>query len=346
MTRVGIDSLHRRPTSVDASAHVRDDVRDRVSSALLERAAMIASDAVALIGHGRDEALERDHALRVGGSLIQLLAAAVGGWPVDPGGLLIANLRTALLERAITLEQVFAFAYRIERAALDELALDAAIGAPSEAWPLVAQLVRRGSFDYLASLARRGFCEAAEADVTDALTSLHTRRVFDAVLLKETQRAGRLGYALALVVFDVDGLAALNERHGYGVGNRILERLGILMRRYFRQHDWVARYSDDAIAVLLTADDAEHAGDLADGARLMVSQRLAFTDRSGALVPITVSAGVVTVPATRAAAIDPERLLIAAEHALAGAKHGGRNRVDAVVHVPAIRALRRNSPSV
>src|SRR3954454_2555872 len=164
---MGIDSPHWRRTPADGGANVgtdvREDVRDRVSSILLDRAATIAGDAVTVIGDGRGEALERDHALRAGASLIQLLASAVSGPPVDPGGLLIANLRPALLERAITLEQVFAFAYRIERAALDELALDAAIGAPSEAWPLVAQLVRRGSFDYLAALAGRGRREPVEA---------------------------------------------------------------------------------------------------------------------------------------------------------------------------------------
>jgi GGDEF domain-containing protein len=108
----------------------------------------------------------------------------------------------------------------------------------------------------------------------------------------------------------------------------------------------VARYSDDAVAVLLTAHDAEHAGDLADRARLMVSERLAFTDRHGVLAPVTVSAGVVNLPATKEAAIDPERVLIAAEAALARAKQGGRNRVEVVAYAPATRALPRNSPSV
>ena len=65
--------------------------------------------------------------------------------------------------------------------------------------------------------------------------------MFDAVLAKELERAGRFGDAVSLILFDVDRLSTINKQHGYGVGDRMLERLGILIRQYFRQHDWVAR---------------------------------------------------------------------------------------------------------
>ena len=61
-----------------------------------------------------------------------------------------------------------------------------------------------------------------------------------------------LGYAVSLILFDVDRLSEINQQHGYGVGDKVLERLGILIRQYFRQHDWVARHSEDSIAVLLS----------------------------------------------------------------------------------------------
>jgi len=47
----------------------------------------------------------------------------------------------------VTVRQLFGLVYVIERAALDELALDESFGATSEAWPGVAQMVRRASFD-------------------------------------------------------------------------------------------------------------------------------------------------------------------------------------------------------
>ena len=63
------------------------------------------------------------------------------------------------------------------------------------------------------------------------------------MLAKELERGARFNVPLSLILFDVDRLSTINKQHGYGVGDKVLERLGILMRQYFRQHDWVARYT-------------------------------------------------------------------------------------------------------
>lgn len=322
------------------------DLRTRVATLLLDRAAVITADAAGLYPHTAGSSLDHDYGARLAQALIRLLAIAVREARVDPRGGPVATLRAAVLERSIEPEQLFALAYLTERSALDDLAFDGALGATSEAWPVVAQLVRRASFDYLGAFIARGHDDPTETTITDSLTTLHTRTVFDAVLLKESERSGRLGHSLALILFDVDRLSAINERHGYGVGNRILERIAILMRRYFRQSDWVARYRDDEIAVLLTGGDAEHAGDLAERARAMVEQRLGFTDhRNGTTIKVTISGAVVTIPGLTATLIDPERLLVEAEDGVARAKGAGRNRIESVSGSATSRALPRNSPS-
>jgi diguanylate cyclase (GGDEF)-like protein len=326
---------------------VQDDLRERVSNVLLDRATVITADTVAVFPYTVGAAIDSEQCARLGGALLRLLSAAVRDGHVDSRGELIAAVRALVFERSIETTHLFTCAYLVERTALDELALDASIGAMTEPWPLVAQLVRRGSFEYLGTYAgREPFGSSGGGTVTDTLTTLYTRPVFDAVLIKETERSGRLGYALALILFDVDGLSAINDAHGYGVGSQILERLGILMRRYFRQHDWVARHADDQFAVLLTGTDAAHAGELAERARVMVEQRLGFADHlSDAIVPVTVTAAVVNVAGTTGSVIDPERLLIDAEAALARAKQGGRNRVERAASLPTSRTLPRNWPS-
>jgi diguanylate cyclase (GGDEF)-like protein len=193
---------------------------------------------------------------------------------------------------------------------------------------LVAQMVRRASFDLLAAYAERAELEPAEAAIVDALTTLYTRPLFDAVLGKELERAGRFGYPMSLILFDVDRLSSINEQHGYGVGDRILERLGILIRQYFRQHDWVARLSEDAIVVLLSRTDAEHAAELAERVRATVEGRLEFVDhRNNKTVGVTLSAAVVNLQVAVGEMIDPDRLLSDAELAVERAKQQGRNRV-------------------
>lgn len=328
------------------SADAQNDLRGQVSTVLLERAEVVVADAAAMFSDATGGTLDRHYCRRLAGAMVRLLAAAVHDGRIDPRGGPVADLRGAVLERSLEPEQLFAFAYFTERSALDELALHERLGATGESWPSVAQLVRRASFDSLAAFVARSRHDPGESTVSDSLTTLHTRRVFDTVLLKETERSSRLGYSLALMLFDVDRLSLINERHGYGVGNRILERLGILMRTFFRQHDWVARYGDDEIAVLLTGSDADHAGALAERARTMVEERLRFTDhRTNQPVAVTVSAAVVDIKGSTAAIADSVRVLIEAEQAVARAKRGGRNRIEAVSGASATRALPHNLPS-
>ena len=330
----------------ETAARHQEDLREQVSRALLNRLDILTVDAVAILPHAGQVSLDRDFCERLANWLIRLLALAVRDAAVDERGMLVAQLRGAVLERSLETGHLFTLAYLVERTVLDELALDETIGATTEVWPVVAQLVRRGSFEYLALFGSRTQFDST-GSFTDALTTLHTRAMLDAVVLKETARAGRFGYPLALILFDVDGLAAINDLHGYGVGTRILERLGILMRTYFRQHDWVARYGDDEIAVLLTGPDAGHAVELAERVRQMVEARLAFTDhRKDQTVRVTISAAVIRVDAVAGTTIDPERLLVSVEAALRRAKQSGRNRVEQVGGVTVSRTLPRSSPSV
>jgi diguanylate cyclase (GGDEF)-like protein len=314
-----------------ANGHIQDDLRQRTSTVLLERLDAVTADTVAIFPYSGAEPLDTDYCHRLGLLLTQLLATAVRDGRLDSRGGFVANLHRVVRERALSMERLFTFAYLTERTALDELALHDTIGATSEPWPLVAQLLRRASFDLLAAYTERAQLEPSESAVTDKLTTLHTRPLFDAVLAKEVERAGRYGYPISLILFDVDRLSSINQEHGYGVGDKILERLGILIRQYFRHHDWVARHSEDSMAVLLSRTDAEHASSLAERVRATVAERLGFTDhRSNQAVPVTLSAAVINVQVAVGDVIDPERLLADAEAAVERAKRLGRNRVEQI----------------
>jgi diguanylate cyclase (GGDEF)-like protein len=292
---------------------------------------MVIADAVAIVSNTGAEPLDPAFCGRLGRALVDLLAMAIRDTRIDPRSGPIAELQRLVLERTLPTGQLFTLAYLTERTALDELALDEAVGATSEDWPLVAQLARRASFDVLAAYTERAQLEPSSAAVVDPLTTLFTRPVLDAVLAKELERAGRFGYPVSLILFDVDRLSAINEAHGYGVGDMILERIGILMRTYFRQHDWVTRHSEDSFAVLLTRTEASDASELAERVRSTVAGRLGFTDhRDDRLVSVTVSAAVINIDVAVGDMIDPERLLAEAEAAVERAKRLGRNRVERV----------------
>ena len=319
------------PYPHEAHRHIQDDLRQQTSAVLLERVDAVTADTVTIFPYSGAETLDADYCQRLGLLLTQLLANAVRDGRVDARGGLVADLRRVVLERSLSMERLFTFAYLTERTALDELALNDTIGATAEPWPLVAQLVRRASFDLLAAYTELAQLEPNETAIIDKLTTLHTRPLFDAVLAKELERAGRFGYEVSLILFDVDRLSSINQEHGYGVGDKILERLGILIRQYFRQHDWVARHSEDSIAVLLSRTDADDASSLAERVRATVEERLGFTDhRSDRAVPVTLSAAVINVQVAVGDMIDADRLLADAEAAVERAKRQGRNRVERV----------------
>ena len=325
---------------------MQDDLRQKLSAQILERASLLVGDTVAIFPFSGNENLEPEYCNRIGQLLVQLMAAAIREGKADARSGFVADLYHQTSERNLAVERLFTFTYLMERTVLDELALSEAFGATSEPWPVVAQLVRRASFDVLAAYTERGQLEPTDAAITDKLTTLNTRPMLDAVLAKEVERAGRYGFAISLILFDVDQLSAINKKHGYGVGDRILERLGILIRTYFRQHDWVARHSEDSIAVLLTRTDADHAQDLAERVRSTVEERLGFTDhRTEAAVVVTVTAAVVSVQMSVGDVLDPERLLAEAEAAVERAKRSGRNRVEMIESHPVSRALPHSSPS-
>jgi diguanylate cyclase (GGDEF)-like protein len=312
-----------------------------VADALAQHADRIVTDAARTVVLDDAAAVELAERQRIGHLTLSLLGGEIRDDQAGTHRDVVAALHRALDERDITIQRFFAFAYVIERMALDELAVTEGVGATTESWPLVSQLVRRASFDILAAFASTSSARGPLA-ILDRLTTLHTRAVFDTALAKELDRAGRMGQAVSMILIDVDELSALNAAAGLSIGDRILEQLGVLTRGFFRQHDWVARYRDDSIAVLLSDTTAKSAATLAECVREAVEDRLSFVDhRTGSKVTVTVSAGAVTVALSPGQMIDPDRLATAAEGTLRRAKERGRNRVESTTLTgPTLRALR------
>ena len=138
----------------------------------------------------------------------------------------------------------------------------------------------------------------------------------------------RFGQPFALIVFEIDRLADINARHGYGAGDRVLERLGIVVRSHFRNTDWVARLSEGTFAVLLPGIDGVNAGRLAERLCVVVQERLQLRDhRSDQQFPVTISVAVLVAESVDWS-VKAEELLAKAHAAIERAKSGGGNRVE------------------
>jgi diguanylate cyclase (GGDEF)-like protein len=90
---------------------------------------------------------------------------------------------------------------------------------------------------------------------TDPLTGVRNRRRFFGDLRRELEEARRHEESLSLLVVDLDGLARINEAHGYESGDGILVALAETLLRTVRVTDMVARIAGDDFGIILPHTD-------------------------------------------------------------------------------------------
>lgn len=162
--------------------------------------------------------------------------------------------------------------------------------------------------------------------MVDELTGLLNRRTLLARLETEWTRCQRYKHDLSLVLIDVDQFKQVNDQHGHGGGDSVLQALARVMANVTRQVDTIGRLGGDEFLLILPETAA--GGALAVAARLSRnSDALGLTASAVEPPAFTVSQGVAAWPATLVnSAAD---LLHAADQALYRAKAGGRHRVEA-----------------
>lgn len=323
-----------------AGTAIGNDLRRHVSGVLLDRMDVIVADAAATFPMSVDSRrLDADYSSRLGAQIVKLLSEAVLDGHIDSRGAGISTLSSLVSVRDVSPEQLFTFVHVAMSTAIDELSRDDRVGVHSEPWPQAAQTVRRAAFDVLAAYTGR-LVHTPRSSVVDPLTTLLSRPVIDAVIPKECCRAERFEHWLSLMLLDIDDLSSINKTHGYGVGDRILERLGILMRTYFREHDWVSRWAEDTIAVLLPETTPADALALAERTRRMIEDRLTFRDhRTERRIVVTVSVAVTSARAIEGEPIDHVRFTAEADAAIERAQTNGRDAVEQVVVQPRLMSI-------
>ena len=255
------------------------------------------------------------------GACARLQAALAGGSSAAEIDARLGEL-LAVSPARVPVDVLFEAAATVERALLDELAPDPELGATSAAWPFVAQRVRRGTLRLLARFTSA--LNSAPELLYDQTTTLLSRRLLDLVMPQEVARAERHGRPLTLLLISVDRLNALEESLGPGTSERVLERIGILSRRYFRVHDWLTRFDGNTVCAVLPDTEPEIASVLAERFRLSVRQRFVLEDhRDGSRVPVTLTIAVIGTD-VMPAGVGPEEILREARHAInRGLMEGG-----------------------
>ena len=85
----------------------------------------------------------------------------------------------------------------------------------------------------------------------DALTGLYNRRSGEQRLTAEILRAERTGRPLTILVLDLDGLKAMNDRYGHAAGDELIRTFAQCLNRAIRGSDLAVRFGGDEFLVLL-----------------------------------------------------------------------------------------------
>jgi diguanylate cyclase (GGDEF)-like protein len=135
--------------------------------------------------------------------------------------------------------------------------------------------------------------QARRAALVDGLTGLGNHRAFQDELAFQLEEAQWQGAPLALLVFDVDGLKAVNDGNGHAAGDRLLTAVGQITAAIMRRGDHAFRVGGDEFAVILPNSDIEIG--LAVGRR-MLTAALTGGDPSAPIEPFSLSIGVSAFP--------------------------------------------------
>ena len=93
----------------------------------------------------------------------------------------------------------------------------------------------------------------ASQTTVDDLTQIANRRGFNMVAKHMLSLCRRTGTDAELLFFDLDGFKALNDTHGHGVGDEMLQHFAKLLIKCFRTADVIARLGGDEFVVLMAA---------------------------------------------------------------------------------------------
>jgi len=158
----------------------------------------------------------------------------------------------------------------------------------------------------------------------DPLTHLYNRRYFDHQLEKEILRSRRNGESFSLLLLDLDGFKAYNDRFHEAAGDIALQEVAGILSGCVREVDTVARLNGDGFAIILLEGDTEGAQALSQRIIQRIHRHLLPGDKEARTERLSVSVGVASFPADSFGRTD---LLSKAERALHMAKSQGGGRV-------------------
>ncbi|HZT97539.1 MAG TPA: sensor domain-containing diguanylate cyclase, partial [Chloroflexota bacterium] len=161
-----------------------------------------------------------------------------------------------------------------------------------------------------------------DASALDPLTGAYSLRQLEQLLETEINRGRRYRYSVALLSFDIDNFAEVNDKFGQAAGDGVLQYVAKRVLEMGRGSDILARRGSDDFMLMLPQTTGKGAESMARRIHQAFENPVTAGDYR---VRITLSIGMASFPER---ADDAAELLNAAEIALYSAKAQGKNRTS------------------
>ena len=129
----------------------------------------------------------------------------------------------------------------------------------------------------------------------DSLTGLYSFGYLHDYLASQIADAERLQKVVSVGLFDVAGMAAINAKHGYAGGDKLLRQAGGLIGRLVRSEDLTARYSGQEFCVVMPDTPGDQAATALRRIADIVGQTEFGTHNAADPVALRLSLGATTI---------------------------------------------------
>jgi len=163
--------------------------------------------------------------------------------------------------------------------------------------------------------------------ITDDLTKLYNSRHFYSQLELEVDRSNRYNNPLSLLLMDIDHFKDYNDAYGHLEGNKVLVRIGQIIRSLLRKMDSAYRYGGEEFTVILPETNGQEAKTVAERINAAIELE-AYYPGPGieASITISISIGVTEYDPRE----DIKSFISRSDKAIYKSKLAGRNRVSTI----------------
>ena len=158
----------------------------------------------------------------------------------------------------------------------------------------------------------------------DPLTGALNRRAFHAAFDNNWRDAVRARSHLTCLMVDIDHFKTINDSHGHGVGDRVIQEVARKLQESVRGTDLLCRWGGEEFCIVVNGLDAAASAEFAERLRMRIERECGAAVREVPGLRVTASVGVELLSRqAESTAVLIER----ADQALYRAKRNGRNRV-------------------